>query len=134
MHPAKEGFAALPFFDEFDLSTVDILLISQYVRTFLFPSSLFFAQIQYSWNICLVHWRCGREARIRASPLEEDNTAPFILDFMYIRETIQYFQSDNIRYLSRTPCHQDVSYGCVILAASWFTHVSRPVLSSCRNS
>ena len=31
MHPAKDGFAALPFFDEFDLSTVDILLLSQYV-------------------------------------------------------------------------------------------------------
>jgi len=29
MHPAYEGLAALPFFDEFDLSTVDILLISQ---------------------------------------------------------------------------------------------------------
>jgi cleavage and polyadenylation specificity factor subunit 3 len=34
MHPAKEGFSALPFFDEFDLSTVDILLISQYVYSF----------------------------------------------------------------------------------------------------
>lgn len=33
MHPAKEGFSALPFFDEFDLSTVDVLLISQYVHT-----------------------------------------------------------------------------------------------------
>ncbi|KAJ9320749.1 hypothetical protein DTO027B5_8448 [Paecilomyces variotii] len=30
MHPAKEGFASLPFFDEFDLSTVDILLISHF--------------------------------------------------------------------------------------------------------
>ncbi|KAK2750027.1 endoribonuclease ysh1 [Onygenales sp. PD_40] len=30
MHPAKEGFAALPFFDDFDLSTVDILLISHF--------------------------------------------------------------------------------------------------------
>ena len=36
MHPAKEGFAALPFFDDFDLSTVDILLISQYVEYFSF--------------------------------------------------------------------------------------------------
>ena len=36
MHPAKEGFAALPFFDDFDLSTVDILLISQYVEYFPF--------------------------------------------------------------------------------------------------
>jgi hypothetical protein len=33
MHPAKDGFAALPFFDEFDLSTVDVLLLSQYVVT-----------------------------------------------------------------------------------------------------
>ncbi|KAL4951227.1 Endoribonuclease ysh1 [Aspergillus filifer] len=30
MHPAKDGFSALPFFDEFDLSTVDILLISHF--------------------------------------------------------------------------------------------------------
>ncbi|RAH73262.1 cleavage polyadenylation factor subunit YSH1 [Aspergillus aculeatinus CBS 121060] len=30
MHPGKEGFSALPFFDEFDLSTVDILLISHF--------------------------------------------------------------------------------------------------------
>lgn len=31
MHPGKDGFSALPYFDDFDLSTVDILLISQYV-------------------------------------------------------------------------------------------------------
>lgn len=29
MHPAYEGLAALPFYDDFDLSTVDVLLISQ---------------------------------------------------------------------------------------------------------
>lgn len=29
MHPAYDGLSALPFYDEFDLSTVDILLISQ---------------------------------------------------------------------------------------------------------
>jgi len=28
-HPAYSGFAALPFYDDFDLSTVDVLLISQ---------------------------------------------------------------------------------------------------------
>lgn len=38
MHPAKEGFSALPFFDEFDLSTVDVLLISQYVHLLFFLS------------------------------------------------------------------------------------------------
>ncbi|KAF2492425.1 endoribonuclease YSH1 [Lophium mytilinum] len=30
MHPAFEGLAALPFYDEFDLSTVDVLLISHF--------------------------------------------------------------------------------------------------------
>jgi cleavage and polyadenylation specificity factor subunit 3 len=29
MHPAHEGITALPFYDEWDLSTVDVLLISQ---------------------------------------------------------------------------------------------------------
>ena len=29
VHPAYDGLASLPFYDEFDLSTVDILLITQ---------------------------------------------------------------------------------------------------------
>lgn len=29
MHTGREGMAAMPFFDDFDLSTVDVLLISQ---------------------------------------------------------------------------------------------------------
>lgn len=31
VHPAYDGISSLPFYDDFDLSTVDILLISQYV-------------------------------------------------------------------------------------------------------
>lgn len=34
MHPAYDGLASLPYYDEFDLSTVDVLLISQYVTTY----------------------------------------------------------------------------------------------------
>lgn len=29
VHPAMDGLAVLPFYDEFDLSTVDILLVTQ---------------------------------------------------------------------------------------------------------
>jgi cleavage and polyadenylation specificity factor subunit 3 len=29
MHPGKEGLASLPYLDEFDLGTIDVLLISQ---------------------------------------------------------------------------------------------------------
>jgi cleavage and polyadenylation specificity factor subunit 3 len=35
MHPAHEGLSAMPFYDDFDLSTVDVLLISQYVYAHL---------------------------------------------------------------------------------------------------
>jgi len=34
MHTGREGMSAMPYFDDFDLSTVDILLISQYVSPF----------------------------------------------------------------------------------------------------
>ena len=37
MYSGRDGIAALPYFDEFDLSTIDVLLISQYVP-FLFLS------------------------------------------------------------------------------------------------
>lgn len=59
MHPAKEGFSALPFFDEFDLSTVDILLISQYVEK---PVFLYIFICFHCGNIRMpegasTHWR-----------------------------------------------------------------------------
>jgi hypothetical protein len=34
MHTGKEGTEAMPYFDTFDLETIDILLISQYVLPF----------------------------------------------------------------------------------------------------
>jgi hypothetical protein len=44
MHTGREGMSAMPYFDDFDLSTVDILLISQYVPP-LFPSVVAFGYI-----------------------------------------------------------------------------------------
>ena len=40
MHTGREGFSALPFYDNFDLSSVDILLISQYVDRSPLPQHL----------------------------------------------------------------------------------------------
>ena len=48
MHPAYDGLASLPFYDEFDLSTVDVLLISQYV---VIPSS---------WDDAIEGWEWER--------------------------------------------------------------------------
>ena len=53
MHPAKDGFAALPFFDDFDLSEIDILLISQYVQRpspFPFCELVGFFGVQSGYN------------------------------------------------------------------------------------
>lgn len=60
MHPAKEGFSALPFFDEFDLSTVDILLISQYVDPpppLRLHNSYAAAMLWFKW----VRWMLGHD-------------------------------------------------------------------------
>lgn len=48
MHTGREGMAAMPYFDDFDLGTVDILLISQYVH----HSPLFlFCSRGWQWRI-----------------------------------------------------------------------------------
>lgn len=74
MHPAKEGFASLPFFDEFDLSTVDILLISQYVRSLSFIRACCHADIISLECLPGVLYTERIKAHIRAAPLEEDHT------------------------------------------------------------
>lgn len=40
IHPAYSGMAALPYFDEIDPGTIDVLLVTQYVLWFLFFYSL----------------------------------------------------------------------------------------------
>ena len=41
IHPAYSGMAALPYFDEIDPSTIDVLLITQYVFLSFFLSKIF---------------------------------------------------------------------------------------------
>lgn len=35
IHPAYSGLSSLPFFDEIDPASIDILLVTQYVKEFL---------------------------------------------------------------------------------------------------
>lgn len=68
MHPAKEGFSALPFFDEFDLSTVDILLISQYVaQSSPSQSSFWRRKNNASFESKMPHWVPRAVAQIGVS-------------------------------------------------------------------
>jgi hypothetical protein len=100
MHPAKEGFSALPFFDEFDLSTVDILLISQYVDCSL-PSDTLLSR-QQSWM--LHHTPEGPRGRRHFRALAAVCGGPFFFSdtgprSMYMSHTIQYIPAVNFMFL-----------------------------------
>jgi cleavage and polyadenylation specificity factor subunit 3 len=56
MHPAYSGLAGLPFYDDFDLSTVDVLLISQYVDHISLQES---PVLSLSFNLSLQHMDTG---------------------------------------------------------------------------
>jgi cleavage and polyadenylation specificity factor subunit 3 len=67
MHTGREGMSAMPYFDDFDLSTVDILLISQYVpRPFLSSMPTFHATLA-SGRVCPCMKDCGQVSAVTRS-------------------------------------------------------------------
>ncbi len=65
MHTGREGTDAMPYFDTFDLETIDILLISQYVH--LFP--LFHgASAMKTSKIGLLRLCVGMNVKPRSAP------------------------------------------------------------------
>jgi hypothetical protein len=83
MHPAKEGFSALPFFDEFDLSTVDVLLISQYVHLFYLHN--IWNHGKHDWAFYIYPYEAGLFGSLLPQ-LPQWNTFPCI----YMRSPIQF--------------------------------------------
>ncbi|KAI7683901.1 hypothetical protein KC353_g21339, partial [Hortaea werneckii] len=55
VHPAYEGFAALPFYDEFDLSTVDILLITHFHMDHAASLPYVLAKTNFSGRVYMTH-------------------------------------------------------------------------------
>lgn len=123
MHPAKEGFSALPFFDEFDLSTVDVLLISQYVHL------LFYLQI--IWNHGKHDWRSfytypyeapGLFGSLLSQLPQWKNTFPCI----YMRSPIQ-FNVMHIFLLSLYPL--SLEFECFLLrVCSWLSQLTNSMI------
>ena len=94
MHPAFEGIGALPYFDEFDLSTVDVLLISQYVIISLFYLRPFLPErkpryaacpnyfwgLEYIWRLVLSDENLGFTPRVErrdASAAQDERSQSF---------------------------------------------------------
>ena len=58
IHPAYSGISSLPFVDELDWSTVDAILITQYVLSWplgCFPDARILCSVAASTSIMLVH-------------------------------------------------------------------------------
>ncbi|KAL5373615.1 endoribonuclease ysh1 [Paraphaeosphaeria sporulosa] len=55
MHPAHEGLSAMPFYDEFDLSTVDVLLISHFHVDHAASLPYVLAKTNFSGRVMMTH-------------------------------------------------------------------------------
>ncbi|KAF2717283.1 hypothetical protein K431DRAFT_288664 [Polychaeton citri CBS 116435] len=55
VHPAYEGFATLPFYDEFDLSTVDVLLITHFHMDHAASLPYVLAKTNFAGKVYMTH-------------------------------------------------------------------------------
>lgn len=124
MHPAKEGFAALPFFDEFDLSTVDILLISQYVncRFSFIPITSYFVWCTSSSPLP------GYTHRPRMAGSPGRNTLPWSID------RLKQDQCNNLPFsaLAALLCCREMGHLCTELHVH-FSYRFRRTMYTCKD-
>lgn len=95
MHTGREGMAAMPYFDDFDLGTVDILLISQYVFCFPLSSQMVY---QWQWRRCSGLQEQGEQDASLQQNLEAMNTFGLLLaSLLYHRfEAIQFCSTSSL--------------------------------------
>jgi hypothetical protein len=117
MHPAKEGFSALPFFDEFDLSTVDILLISQYVGHLV--SLLLFFLLAEMLSCPILHRCFVGDGFIEPLDLSSGMTLPANNSPSSSPSCIQEAQYNSIHLVSRVPNY----LYCVLSLVMNFVHL-----------
>lgn len=86
MHTGREGMAAMPYFDDFDLGLVDILLISQYVLPNPVPLSRNFVW-QWRRRQCRTSTHMSRKAYERGatgqSPLKSSVSMLYLRSGQY---------------------------------------------------
>ncbi|MCJ1475471.1 endoribonuclease ysh1 [Lambiella insularis] len=114
-HPAYDGFAALPYFDEFDLSTVDVLLISHFHVDHAASLPYVLAKTNFRGRVFMTHatkaiykWLIQDSVRVgNASSSSEQSTqlyteADHLSTFPRI-EAIDYYTTHTISSIRITP-------------------------------
>ncbi|KAF2143428.1 uncharacterized protein K452DRAFT_286256 [Aplosporella prunicola CBS 121167] len=115
MHPAYDGLAALPFYDEFDLSQVDVLLISHFHIDHAASLPYVLAKTNFKGRVFMTHptkaiykWliqdsvRVGNISSSSESRIQLYNEADHLSTFPQI-EAIDYYTTHTISSIRITP-------------------------------
>ncbi|KAI4191811.1 MAG: hypothetical protein LQ346_004593 [Caloplaca aetnensis] len=115
MHPAYDGLGALPYFDEFDLSTVDVLLISHFHVDHAASLPYVLAKTNFRGRVFMTHptkaiykWLIQDNVRVQNTSSSSDgktqlyNEADHLSTFPQI-EAIDYHTTHTISSIRITP-------------------------------
>ncbi|KAI9845895.1 MAG: endoribonuclease ysh1 [Sclerophora amabilis] len=114
MHPAYDGLAALPFYDEFDLSTVDVLLISHFHLDHSQSLPYVLSKTNFEGRVFMTHptkaiykWLLQDSVRV-GNALSSTQQAPIYTESDHLStfpkiETIDYHTTHTISSIRITP-------------------------------
>ncbi|KAI9807039.1 MAG: endoribonuclease ysh1 [Sarcosagium campestre] len=115
MHPAYDGIAALPFFDDFDLSTVDILLISHFHLDHAASLPYVMAKTNFKGRVFMTHptkaiykWLIQDSVRVGNTSSTSNQQAPLYTESDHLStfpqiEAIDYHTTHTVSSIRITP-------------------------------
>ncbi|KAK9446670.1 beta-lactamase-like protein [Limtongia smithiae] len=128
VHPAMNGLAALPFYDDYDLSTVDVLLISHFHLDHAASLPYVMTRTEFKGRVFMTHptkaiYRWLLSDYVRVSAISNDASALYTdadLSLSYERiETVDYHSTTDIDGIKFTAYHA----GHVLGAAMYFIEI-----------
>ncbi|KAK5018069.1 endoribonuclease ysh1 [Cryomyces antarcticus] len=115
MHPAYDGIAALPFYDEFDLSTVDILLITHFHMDHAASLPYVLAKTNFHGRVFMTHptkaiykWLISDSVRVQNTYSSSDQRTSLFTEAEHLEtftqiEAIDYHTTHTISSVRITP-------------------------------
>ncbi|KAL8782813.1 MAG: hypothetical protein Q9213_005092 [Squamulea squamosa] len=115
MHPAYDGLGALPYFDEFDLSTVDVLLISHFHVDHAASLPYVLAKTNFKGRVFMTHptkaiykWLIQDNVRVQNTSSSSDSRTQLYTEADHLStfpqiEAIDYYTTHTISSVRITP-------------------------------